>query len=438
MIEFLTSSGWNRELATFVATLLGVVAVSTFGLLWVILGIWVERKVAGRIQDRLGPNRTGPYGLFQTFADIGKLLIKEDITPTGADKFIFNLAPLMALGAILLILAVIPFGNGIIGADLNIGVVFVAAVGGFHTLAILLAGWGSNNKYALLGAFRVVAQLISYEVPMIFTLLIPVILAGSMSMQTIVLAQAIPFVFVVPLTALAFFISTLAEAGRAPFDLLEAESEIIAGFNIEYSGMKFAMFYAAEFLHAFLISMLVAILFLGGWRGPGVEIGGVGGFMLGFIYLFIKTMGVYFVGMLIRNTVPRLRIDHMMSFNWKFLVPLSMINLILVAIVSRLFVPNYAEAEKLVSSNGLLSFFGSIFNGTYPAGFIAEFPRFVALLLINIGIIVAMQRVLRTYVTLDQRKTRSVPNSGPVPRTTVLTAPVSTSTDGATAAPAGR
>src|SRR5438105_5188286 len=332
MIDFLVSLGWNKDVATGVALLLGVVAVSTFGLLWIIFGIWLERKFAGRVQDRLGPNRTGPYGLFQTFADLGKLLTKEDITPAGADKVFFNIRPLLSVAAVLLIWAVIPFSKDWIGADLNVGALYFTAVGSFGTLAILLAGWGSNNKYALLGAFRVIAALVSYEVPMVLSILAPVLLAGTMSMQGIVNAQHIWYIFVIPITAVLFFTASLADIGRSPFDLIEAESEIVAGFNIEYSGMKFGMFFAAEFLHAFTICVLTAILFLGGWRGLGARIDGVGGDLIGFAWLFAKTLLGYFLVMLIRNTVPRIRIDHMMSFNWKFLVLLSLVNLLVVAV----------------------------------------------------------------------------------------------------------
>ncbi|MBX3062571.1 MAG: NADH-quinone oxidoreductase subunit NuoH [Anaerolineae bacterium] len=445
MIEFLASQGWNKDIATFAAILLGVVACASFGLIWVIFGIWLERKVAGRIQDRPGPNRTGPYGLFQTFADIGKLLTKEDITPEGADRHVYNIAPILAVAAVIMIFAVMPFSKELIGADLNIGVVYVAAVGGLATLAILLAGWGSNNKYALLGAFRVVAALISYEVPMVLTLLIPVILAGSMSMQDIVHGQNIMYALVVPITALVFFISSLAEVGRSPFDLLEAESEIIAGFNIEYSGMKFAMFYAGEFIHAFVICMLTAVLFLGGWRGPGADLPGIAGALIGFGYLFIKTNIVYFFAMLVRSTVPRLRIDHMMAFNWKFLVPLSMINVVAVAVVSRIFAPNYAWAQSAYNTaleatnldpnlvNRLLNRVVVFVYDVFSPNAIAEFPRFIVLLLINIFLVVLLQRILRRYVGLEQRKTRDVPMSQPVD---VSEAPVAS--DGVAAATAGR
>jgi NADH-quinone oxidoreductase subunit H len=414
MVDALVKLGLSPDFATFLAAALGVVVVSTFGLLWVIFGIWLERKFAGRVQDRLGPNRTGPFGLFQTFADVGKLLIKEDITPEGADRFVYNAAPLMAVGAVLLIWAVVPFSHEWIGSDVNVGALYFVAAGSFATLAILLAGWGSNNKYALLGAFRVIAALVSYEIPMVLAILIPVLLAGTMSMQGIVQGQSIWYIFTVPVSALIFFTSSLAEIGRSPFDLIEAESEIIAGFNIEYSGMKFAMFYAGEFLHAFTVSVLVAVLFLGGWRGPGATIVGVVGSLLGFVYLFIKTMLVYFVIMLIRNTVPRVRIDHMMAFNWKFLVPLSLINVLVVAGVAKLY-PVYTNAVNLAIDKGGLV--GTLYS--FGPGIVAGFPRAVALLIANLALIFITSQVLHQFVRLEQRKTKkpaavTTESAGPV------------------------
>ncbi len=404
MIEFLVGLGWNKDLATFVALLLGVVAAASFGLVWLtVAGIWIERKVAGRIQDRLGPNRTGPYGLFQTIADVGKLLTKEDITPEGADRPVYNIAPILMVASVLLIWAVVPFSATLIGADLNIGALYFAAVGSFATLAILLAGWGSNNKYALLGAFRVVAALISYEIPMVLSILIPVLLAGSMSMQTITQEQHIAYLFVVPISAFLFFTSSLAEVGRAPFDLIEAESELVAGFNIEYSGMKFAMFYAGEFIHAFTVCVLATILFLGGWRGPGAELPGAAGAFLGVAFLLGKSIFVYFVLMLIRNTVPRLRIDHMMAFNWKFLVPLSLVNLVMVAILAALFMPDNKAAAAAVEAGGLPALAASIFG----TGFVAELPRAVVLLIANLGMVVVMNNLLHRYVD-RQRATQGM------------------------------
>jgi NADH-quinone oxidoreductase subunit H len=250
--------------------------------------------------------------------------------------------------------AVIPFAPGVIGTNLNIGVFFILAVSSVSVVALLLAGWGSNNKYALLGAFRAVAQLVSYEVPMVMALLIPIILAGSMSTQRIVVEQSIWYVFVVPLSALIFFISALAELGRSPFDLLEAESEIVAGYHIEYSGMKFAMFFLAEFIGTLFMSALFATIYLGGWRGPGA----VQYPLLGLLYFSIKMFLVYFVIVWIRGTLPRVRIDQLLNLNWKFLVPLVLALILVVALIDRIMVDanQWARAAVLLASNILLGY----------------------------------------------------------------------------------
>jgi NADH-quinone oxidoreductase subunit H len=314
-------------------TLLGVVIVSSFGLLLVIFLIWLERKVAARFQDRLGPNRAGPYGLLQTFADMIKLLTKEDSIPANADKLTFNIAPILSVVAVLLIWAVVPFAPGWIGTDLNVGVLYIAAVGSFGILSILMAGWSSNNKYALLGAFRAVAQLISYEVPMLITLLVPVLLARSMGMVDLVTDQSTWFILLAPIAGIIFLVSSIAEVGRTPFDLIEAESEIVAGYHTEYTGMKFGLFFAAEFLHAFTVGVLFAIMFLGGWRGPGAEQLPI----LGVVYLMAKASIGYFIVMWVRSTLPRIRIDQMLAFNWKFLTPLSLALLIVTAVLDKIF-----------------------------------------------------------------------------------------------------
>jgi NADH-quinone oxidoreductase subunit H len=324
----LTQAGWNPGVAEFVSILLGVVLVATFPLLVTILLIWVERKFAARIQDRLGPNRVGPFGLLQPIADVVKLLGKEDITPNGADKLIYNIAPPMMVASVVLIWAVIPLTPYHIGADLEIGALYFITVASISTLAVITGGWASNNKYALLGAFRAVAQLISYEVPLAMSLLIPVMLAGSMSMQGIVVGQyGMWFMFSAPIAAFLFFISSQAETGRAPFDLIEAESELTAGYNVEYSGMKFAMFFAGEFMHVFTNGVLMAVLFSGGWLGPFAEQAP----LLGFVYLMIKSSIWYLISLWVRNSLPRVRIDQLMNFNWKFLVPLSIVNLMVTA-----------------------------------------------------------------------------------------------------------
>ena len=330
--SWLEGLGLNPDLVTFLLQVFGALVLGTVMLLLTFLLIWAERKIVARIQDRLGPNRVGPYGVFQTVADLLKLVTKELITPTGADLIPYNLAPLMAVMAVVGIWAVIPFAPTLIGANINIGVLYIVAIGAIGTLGIMLAGMSSNNKYALLGAFRTVAMMVSYAVPMMIALLIPVLLSGSMNMTTIVEAQSpIVFIILAPIGALIFFISSLAEIGRAPFDLLEAESEIVAGFHIEYSGLKFGMFFVAEFLHAFTISALTATLFLGGWKGPWAELYP----LLGLFYFMIKTSIVYFTVIWIRGSFPRIRIDQMNNLNWKLMTPLALVSVIFTAIAEK-------------------------------------------------------------------------------------------------------
>ncbi len=262
-------AGW---LASLIIQLIGVVVLIALMMAFDIFLVWVERKVVARFQDRLGPNRVGPFGLIQPFADVIKLIIKEDITPAGADKVVYNLAPILSLMSVLLLWAVVPLAPVIFGVDLNVGALYIIAAGSIGTLSIIMAVWSSNNKYALIGAFRQVAVMVSFEVPMIATMLIPTILAGSMGMNEIVQGQqTVWYVVLAPLAALTFMIAAIAELGRSPFDLNEAESEIVAGFHIEYTGMKFGLFYAGELLHAFTFGGFWAILFFGGYRFFGLE-----------------------------------------------------------------------------------------------------------------------------------------------------------------------
>lgn len=326
--------GWGAPdgLALFILQALGSVLVVMICFLIVIALIWVERKLAGRIQDRFGPNRVGPFGIFQPFADIVKIFTKEYITPTGAEKGAFNIAPVLAMASVLAIWAVFPFAINVIGADIHVGVLYIVAVGAFGILAILMAGWSSNNRYALLGASRSVAMLISYEIPMVVSLMVPVLLAHSMKLSVIVESQR-PwwFLLVAPTAALIFLISSMAEIGKAPFDLLEAESELVAGYHTEYSGMKFGMFYVAEFLHQFTVGAMITIFFLGGWSGPLAASWPI----LGVVYFYGKSLLVYLVISWIRLSLPRIRIDEMLNLNWKFLIPLSFVNLVGVAIADR-------------------------------------------------------------------------------------------------------
>jgi NADH-quinone oxidoreductase subunit H len=310
--------------------------------------IWLERKLIGRFQDRFGPNRVGPWGIFQTVADMLKIFIKEFITPSGADRIPYNLAPILSVASVLMVWAVLPFTATLTGTDLNVAVLYVLAVGGLGEMAVVLAGWGSNNKYALLAAFRAVAMLISYEVPLVITMLLPVMWSGSLSLNSIVQAQDVWFIVYAPVAGLIFFIAQLAESGRAPFDLVEAESELVSGFNIEYSGLKFGMFYVADFLHSFTISLLFSTIFLGGWRGPGAEKWTI----LGLLYLGLKTSVVYFGIILLRASLPRFRIDQMMALNWKLLTPVSLTLVFATAIIDKL-VDGSGVIVKAVSLIGL-------------------------------------------------------------------------------------
>jgi NADH-quinone oxidoreductase subunit H len=331
--DLLLGWGLQAEAATFILQVLGALVLGTAVLLLTFLLIWAERKLVARMQDRFGPNRVGPFGVFQTVADLMKLVTKELITPRGADIIPYNLAPLLAVMSVVGLWAVIPMAPGLLGADINVGVLFVVSIGAIGTLSVMLAGISSNNKYAMLGAFRSVAQMVSYGVPMVLSLLVPVLLAGSMGMGAIVEAQSLPFLILAPVAAFIFFVSSLAEVGRAPFDLLEAESEIAAGYNIEYSGLKFGMFFVAEFLHAFTISALMATLFMGGWKGPWADQYP----LLGFLYFAIKTSLVYFVVIWIRGSFPRIRIDQMNSLNWKLFTPLMLAGVIVSAVAEKLY-----------------------------------------------------------------------------------------------------
>ncbi len=327
--------GFSPDIINLVLNLLGAFVMGLGVLLITLLLIWAERKIVARIQDRLGPNRVGPFGILQTVADLVKLITKELIVPVGADLGPYNLAPLLAVMSVVGLWAVVPLAPRLLGADINVGVLYVVSIGAIGTLSIMLAGISSNNKYALLGAFRTVAQMVSYAVPMVLALIVPTLLAGSMGMAEIVEEQrSIWFLVLAPVAALIFFVSSIAEVGRAPFDLLEAESELVAGFHIEYSGLRFGMFFVAEFLHAFTISALMTTLFLGGWQGPGASEYP----LLGLFYFSIKTALVYFVGIWIRGSFPRIRIDQMNQLNWKFITPLALVSLMVTAVVEKLVV----------------------------------------------------------------------------------------------------
>ena len=323
--------GMSETLALIIIGFLGVFLLISLLMVLDIFLVWVERKVVARFQDRLGPNRLGPFGLIQPFADIIKLIIKEDTTPGGADKVVYNLAPILSMMSVLILWAVVPLAPTILGVDLNIGVLYIIAAGAIGTLSIIMAGWSSNNKFALIGAFRQVAVMVSFEVPMLTMLLIPTIFAGSMGMNAIIQGQDVWYFWLAPLAALIFLIAAIAELGRAPFDMAEGESELVSGFNIEYSGMKFGMFYAGELLHAFTFGGFLAILFFGGYRFFGLE--KVSPF-LAIATLVFKAFVGYFIIMWVKYTLLRIRIDHMLAFNWKFLTPLAFSLLMVTALMN--------------------------------------------------------------------------------------------------------
>ena len=308
-------------LSYFLAGLVIMVILVNAVLLGAAVFVWTERRLIGRFHNRVGPNRWGPFGTFQPIADLLKLIVKEDLVPAGADKIAFVAAPVIMVSTAILMLAVVPFSKNTALADLNVGVLYVLAVTSLTSVAILMAGWASNNRYALFGAARGVAVLISYEVPVVLCLLGVVMVAGSMSLADVVAAQAIPFLLVQPLAMFVFLAGTSAELNRTPFDVAEAESELIAGYHIEYSGIKFGLIQAAEFGGVVTASAVIVTLFLSGWAGPASA-------YIGWFWFLLKVGVVAFLFIWVRATFPRLRIDQIMSFAWKFLMPLSFINLL--------------------------------------------------------------------------------------------------------------
>jgi NADH-quinone oxidoreductase subunit H len=309
--------------------------IAPFIVLNVVIGIvtyvtLLERKFAARMQSRIGPYRVGPHGLLQPIADAIKLMLKEDVVPTAADRRVFSLAPIVFLIPCMLIFATIPFAPGLGVADLNIGILFFLAVSSMEIVGLFMAGWGSNNKYALLSAMRAVNQIISYDLPFIFSALVPVMLAGSLKLSEIATAQSgLWFVFypvIGQLAFIAFVVSTLAAENRVPFDILEAESELVAGFRVEYSGMKFALIQLGEYAHVVGSSFLGALLFLGAWAGPGPE-------WMGPIWFLLKAMFIFLLVTWVRWSFVRIRVDQILALSWKVLLPMTLALLVATSIV---------------------------------------------------------------------------------------------------------
>lgn len=318
-----TSWGLSGAGVNVAWALVKALLVLGFILLNALFLIWLERKVSGHIQQRPGPNRLGPFGLIQTLADALKLLFKEDVIPAAADRILFVLAPILTFASGVLVYVVIPWTPDIVVRDLNIGLIYVAAASSFMVISFLMAGWGSNNKWSLLGAMRSAAQLVSYEVPLALAVVSTAILAGSLSLYDIVQAQAewgVWFIVLQPVGWLVFLIATLAELNRAPFDMPESESELVAGYNTEYSGMRWAIFFLTEYAALTAAGALNAILFWGGWLGPS--------FLPPVVWMLLKVYGFVFFAMWIRWTFPRIRVDHLMGLGWKVLIPAGVVQLL--------------------------------------------------------------------------------------------------------------
>ena len=285
---------------------------------------WFERRALGRFQARLGPNRWGPFGVLQPIADLLKLMTKEDTIPATADRWLFTLAPIVLVAPGLIVLSVIPFGEGSFLGRLNIGILFVLGITSVNTIAVFMAGWSSANKYAMLGAVRGVAMLVSYEVPMALAITGVLLLSGSLAMFDIVAAQDVPYALVQPLAFLIFVAAASAEMSRTPFDQIEAESELGSGYNTEYSGMKFGVLFLGEFMAPLIVGMIVTTLFLGGFRGYDP--------IPGQVWFVLKTFAVVFALLWVRATWPRLRVDQVMAFAWKGLFGLALVNIFVVAV----------------------------------------------------------------------------------------------------------
>src|SRR5437867_3008778 len=310
------------------SSVIGIVGILLWTVLSVLAFIWIERRVVGLMQNRIGPNRVGPAGLLQPVADALKLLLKEAITTRNADKALFWLAPIVVFIPTIVIFAVIPFGRQMVLADLNVGVLFLIAIGSINTIAVFMAGWSSNNKYALLGAMRTIAMLISYEIVQVLALLGAVLFVGSMRLGAIVDWQHdynIWLVFLQPLGVIAYIIAGAVEMNRSPTDIAEAESELVAGYHTEYGRIKLGFLYQAEYLAGFAITAVIVTLYLGGWTMWGLE-----KWVPGWLIFLTKLYSFFFIYIWFRGTLPRLRIDQLMSFAWKFLLPLSLVNVIII------------------------------------------------------------------------------------------------------------
>ena len=331
-------AGWPAWAIVVLSAGLPALVLFHFMALAPLVYVYGERKIAAFMQDRLGPMRVGPYGVLQTIADAVKLLFKEAIFPRGVDRKLFVTAPLLVNVGAFLPFVVIPWGARLQPADLNVGVFYVSAISAISTVGLIMAGWASNNKYALFGAMRSAAQIVSYEIPSLMLILVPVMIVGSLSLQDLTVAQAgglqAWFLFryfpIMPVAFVCFFVAALAETNRAPFDIPEAESELVAGFHTEYSGFFFSLFFLAEYTEMFVVSAVMSVLFLGGYLAPHPALQQIGPLPMGWFWLWFKAWSLVFVMMWLRWTLPRSRVDQLMYIAWKVLLPIALVLVVLV------------------------------------------------------------------------------------------------------------
>jgi NADH-quinone oxidoreductase subunit H len=312
---------------------ISVIILISFLFLNAIMMGYAERKIAGHVQRRPGPMEVGSHGILQMIIDGIKLVAKELIIPLNVDRTLFRVAPLLSFTPVILPFLVIPFSEKLQARDLNMGLIFIVTMGSVNVMALLVGGWGSNNKYSMFGAMRAVAQAISYEIPVLLSMLAVILMCNTFSLKEIVGAQQkIWFVFLQPVAFLIYVIGGLAETNRAPFDLPEAESELTAGFHTEYSGMGFSLFFLGEYTNMFIVASVATVLFLGGWHGPHLPYGEY----LGVVWFLLKVYFLLFLMIMVRWTYPRVRFDQLLNFSWKYLVPFSLVNLLITAVVVKL------------------------------------------------------------------------------------------------------
>jgi NADH-quinone oxidoreductase subunit H len=327
--NILSFIGFNSFFINLIMSVVYFVAVAAIVTFNIIIILWIDRRVSAFFQERIGPNRVGPLGLLQPINDAVKLIGKESIIPAAVDKTVYKIAPIFIFTVTIMLYAVLPYGKDLHAVNLNVGILYFTAVSSTSTIAILMAGWGSNNKYSLIGGMRTVAQVISYEIPLCFSMLGVVMLTGTLNLNQIIVSQNnIWYILLQPVAFIIFIISALAELNKSPFDMMEAEQEIVAGYHTEYTGMRFALFFMAEYANLFVMAALGVTLFFGGWQGP---------FLPSWMWFMIKTYMMIFFILWLRWTLPRAKIDKMMKFNWKYLIPISILNIFVTGIGIKLF-----------------------------------------------------------------------------------------------------